>query len=113
MLSSTKWVLVQIPISSLELAVEFLDDSGGVVHLEDFFPLKGSAPARATTIAALSLFTSGRESPLLQNESFRFKHILSEQRDKDIISPIRHKKYATNPNEWSGKFNHRIRAIKF
>lgn len=100
-------------ISSVKLNVEFLNASGNAIHNENFLPLKSSVLPRTTTIAALSLFTSGKELPLFPGESIRFKHVLSEQKDKDIVSPIKHKKYATNPDEWSGKFNYKIASVKF
>ena len=100
-------------IGSVKLALEFLNASGDVIHVEKILPLKTSILPRRTTIAALSLFTSGKELPLLPGESLRFKHVLSEQKDKNIISPIKHKKYATNPKEWSGKLNYKISGIGF
>lgn len=100
-------------IGSLKLELEFLNATGETIYIENLLPLKASIPPPATTIAALSLFTSERELPLLPEGSLRFKHLLSEQKDKDIISPIKYKRYATNPNEWSGKFKYRISGIKF
>jgi hypothetical protein len=100
-------------ISSIELSVDFFNNSGGVIHTEKIHPLKASIMPRKTTIAALSVFMSGKEVPITPGESLRFKHVLSEQKDKDIVSPIKNKKYATNPNEWSGKLKQRITRIKF
>ncbi|MBL7069730.1 MAG: hypothetical protein ISS34_07730 [Candidatus Omnitrophica bacterium] len=100
-------------IASLGLRVEFLNASGSPIHVEKLLPLKASTLRRGTTIAALSLFTSGKELPLLPGESTSFVHLLTEQKDKDVISPIKHKRYATNPNEWSGKFNYKITEIRF
>ncbi len=100
-------------ISSLELNVEFLNASRSVIHTEKINPLKSSNLPQRTTIAALSLFTSGKESPVLPGESMRFQHVLSVQKDKNLISPIKDKRYATNPGEWSGKFNSKITRIKF
>ena len=100
-------------ISSLELSVEFLNTSDIVIFKDDFLPLKASVMPRKTTIAALSLFTSGKESPLLPGESLRFKYVMSEQKNKNIVSPIKDRKYATNPNEWSGKLIHKVTGIRF
>lgn len=102
-------------VSSVRVALEFPNAAGGIIHVEDFLPLKASIPpqTRNATIAALSLFTSGKELPLLPGGSIRFKHLLSERKDKNITSPIKNKKYSTNPNEWSGKFDYKITAIKF
>lgn len=100
-------------ISSIKLKVELLNTSGDAIYTENVLPLKASVLPRATTIAALSLFTSGKELPLLPGKSLRFTHVLSEQKDKNIVSPIKHKKYATNPDEWSGKFNYKITGVRF
>jgi len=95
------------------LRVEFLNASGRPIHIEELLPLKASTLERGITIAALSLFTSGKELPLLPGESASFEHLLTEQKDKDVISPIKHERYATNPNEWSGKFDYKITEIRF
>lgn len=100
-------------ISSMKIVVEFLNSSGTVIYQEKISPLRSSIMPRKTTIAALSLLTSGKEVPILPGESLRFKHILSEQKNKAITSPIKRKKYATNPNEWSGKLNKKITRIRF
>lgn len=100
-------------VSSIEMALELTNASGAPVHIERFSPLKTSTLPRAATIAAVSLFTSGKESPLLPGESVRFVHVLSEQKKKSVVSPIKNKRYATNPNEWAGKFNYRIDRIRF
>ena len=100
-------------ISSIKLSVEFLNKAGETIYTENIFPLKTAVAPSKPTIAALSLFTSGKEVPLLPGESIRLNHILSQQKHKNIISPIKNKRYATNPNEWSGKFSHKITAIGF
>ncbi|MFH1753354.1 MAG: hypothetical protein ABH875_04145 [Candidatus Omnitrophota bacterium] len=100
-------------ITSIELSVQFLNSSGDIIHIEKVQPLKTSIMPKRTTIAALSLFTSGKEVPMLPGESIRFKHILSEQKDKDLISPIKNNRYGTNPNEWSGKLSQTLTRIKF
>jgi hypothetical protein len=100
-------------VSSVRLMVEFLDSSDNAIHAEYILPLRTSILPRTKTIATLSLFTSGKEVPLLPGESARFKHALSEQKDKDVISPIKNRRYGTNPNEWSGRFRHKITGIKF
>lgn len=100
-------------ITSVELSVRFLNNSGDVIHTERVYPLKASIMPRKTTIAALSLFTSGKEVPVLPGESIKFQHVLSEQKDKDIISPIKNNRYGTNPKEWSGKLDQAIARVKF
>jgi hypothetical protein len=100
-------------VGSVEVEVDFLNASGEPIYTETVLPLKAVVMPRKTTIAALSRFTSGKEAPVLPGESHKFKHILSDQKNKSITSPIREKRYATNPNEWSGKFNHRITKIRF
>jgi len=100
-------------LSSVELKVDFLNASGYSIHTERLHPLAASIMPRKTTIAALSLITSGREVPILPGKSLRFTHVLSEQKDKNIVSPIKNRRYATNPKEWSGDFNHRITRIRF
>ncbi len=100
-------------IGSLEIEAVFLNASGEPIHVEKIFPLKSPEMPSKTTIAALSQLTSGKETPLLPGESHKFKHILSDQKNKSVTGPIRDKRYATNPNEWSGKLNHRITRIGF
>ncbi len=100
-------------VSSVNLSIEFLNAAGDIIYVENFFPLKEPIMPRRRTIAALSLFTSGKELPLLPSGSLRFKRVLSEQKNKDLTSPIKYKRYATNSGEWSGKFNHRVVGIKF
>lgn len=100
-------------ISSLELNVAFLNASEDVIHRERIYPLKERVVPKKTTIAALSLLTSRRESPVMPGDNFRFQHVISSKKDKDIISPIKRKKYATNPNEWSGKFSYSISRVRF
>jgi hypothetical protein len=100
-------------ISSLELCVEFLNESGEVMHSERLLPLKTSELPHRTTIAAISYFISGRENPVLPGKSMRFKHVMSDQKNKSVISPIKNKRYATNPNEWAGKLKHEITKIRF
>jgi len=100
-------------VGSLMLQVDFLNASHEIIRSETFKPLASSLPPSKTSIAALSIFVSGKELPLAPGKSVVFKHILSSQKDKDVISPIKFKRYATNPNEWSGKFGHRITMVKF
>lgn len=100
-------------VTSIKIAIEFLNRSGNNIYTERLYPLKNPILAKRRTIAALSLFTSGKEAALAPNEHLRFKHILGEQKEKSIISPIKYKRYATNPNEWSGKFNYRITEVRF
>lgn len=100
-------------VSSISVNIDFLNNSGNTIYTERVFPLKGSLKPSAKTIAALSLFTSGREQPLMPARPLRFIHVLREQKNKNITSPIKNKKYATNPSEWSGKFNKTITHIKF
>lgn len=100
-------------ISSLRLNVHFLNAAGEAIYTEGVLPLRRSMLSPKTTIGTLSLFTSGKETPLVPGESVHFMHLLSEQKDKDITSPVKHKRYATNPDEWAGKFNCRITAVRF
>lgn len=100
-------------IGSVVLEVNFLNAARQVIHTEEFWPLGSSPPPAETSIAALSVFMSGKELPLAPGQSLRFKHVLSSQKDKDVVSPIKHKRYATNPNEWSGKFDYKIAKVKF
>ncbi|NQT06768.1 MAG: hypothetical protein HQ575_04425 [Candidatus Omnitrophica bacterium] len=100
-------------VSSVSLLVDFLNSGGDTVYNENLLPLKAPAMPRTATIAALSLFTSGKESPLLPGKNTRFKCVLNEQRNKDVVSPIKSKRFATNPNEWSGKFDYRVTKVKF
>lgn len=100
-------------VTSLKIEVGFLNRNKDIIYVERFYPLKVSLPPLTKTIAALSLFTSGKERVLLPNEGVRFTQVLTEQKDKDIISPIKYKRYATNANEWSGEFKTDITRIKF
>ncbi len=100
-------------VSSVKIKVRFLSASGEAIYTEEFLPLKTPMVPRKTTIAAISLFTSGRERPLMPGKSLKFKRLLDEQKNKDIISPIKNRRYATNPNEWSGKFDYEITEIRF
>ena len=100
-------------LTSLKIKVSFLNASGEVIHTEILHPLKTPAPSAVSTIADLALFTSGKETPMMPRSAVKFVHIMEEQREKNIVSPIKDKKYATNPNEWSGKFRNDITNIRF
>jgi hypothetical protein len=100
-------------VSSVTLEVDFLNSSREIIHTEIVKPLGSSPPPAETNIAALSIFTSRRELPLAPGQKLRFKHILSSQKDKNVISPIKYDRFATNPNEWSGKFGYRITKVRF
>ena len=100
-------------ISSVTIEVDFLNAARKTIQTEEFKPLGSSLPPSKLSMATLSIFTSGKELPLAPGKNLRFKHILSRQKDKNVVSPIKHKRYATNPNEWSGKLNHSVSMIKF
>lgn len=100
-------------ITSLEFAVEFFNSSGEIIHTERILPLRSAIMPRKTTIAALSLLISGKEQPLSPGKTQRFRHVFGDQKNKSITSPIKNNKFATNPNEWSGRIDHRITRVKF
>ena len=100
-------------VSSITLRADFLNAAHQAIHTEIFKPLGSTPLPSKTSLAALPIFVSGKELPLAPGQSMRFKHILSCQKDKNVVSPIKYKKYATNPNEWSGKFDYQIIMVKF
>jgi len=100
-------------VGSITLKVDFLNAARQVIHTEVFKPLASSPPPSKTNIAALSIFMSGKELPLAPDKSLRFKHVLSCQKNKNVISPIKYQRFATNPNEWSGKLDYKVSMIKF
>jgi len=100
-------------VSSISLEIDFLNASREAIHTETFKPLQSAVPSSKLSIGSLFILTSGKELPLARGQSMRFKHILSCQKKKDVVSPIKNNRFATNPNEWSGRFSNRVNMIKF